>query len=323
MAYINNVLYYIDQNLKRSSEDKLIEVSKLLFPEKEIIEAKQYLLDNCQSVLLRLNKTLADEVKKGRKNTENRPKVDVTIKDIIDILECFIGNEQKLEIKAKNLESIPKVSPESVNLISVVTRLEEISKEISKDDIKLHSKCECDKVKEENVLLKNQVEKIEQKFQNLEKILAELQIAHVLPRSSPVPTSDLVNPMEANTTMPVITDGNVDNGLVANAKTNSENIINVSGSDSNSTLLNNGSLSVEQIGHTNKEKGMQGNNIIPPVDNLTALGHASDTCPVPDFEIVANAETSVTVATIIPTENTTIQQNIVVENSKVNANTNA
>ena len=84
MAYINNVLYYIDLNLKRSSEDKLIEVGKLLFPEKEIIEAKQYLLDNCQSVLLRLNKTLADEVKKGRKNTENLPKVDVTIKNIID-----------------------------------------------------------------------------------------------------------------------------------------------------------------------------------------------------------------------------------------------
>ena len=41
MAYINNVLYYIDLNLKRSSEDKLIEVCKLLFQEKEIIEAKQ------------------------------------------------------------------------------------------------------------------------------------------------------------------------------------------------------------------------------------------------------------------------------------------
>ena len=218
MAYINNVLYYIDLNLKRSSEDKLIEVGKLLFPEKEIIEAKQYLLDNCQSVLLRLNKTLADEVKKGRKNTENRPKVDVTNKDIIDILECFIGNEQKLEIKAKNLESIPKFNPESVNLISVVTRLEEISKEISKENIRLKCKCECDKIKEENVLLKNKVQKIEQQFQNLEKILADFQIANVVPRSSLVPSSDMVNPTEAIAITPVIQNGNVDKGNVADAK---------------------------------------------------------------------------------------------------------
>ena len=46
MAYINNVLYYIDLNLKRSSEDKLIEVCKLLFQEKEIIEANLLALTN-------------------------------------------------------------------------------------------------------------------------------------------------------------------------------------------------------------------------------------------------------------------------------------
>ena len=122
-------------------------------------------------MLLRLNKSLADEVKKGRKNTENRPKVDVTIKDIIDILECFIGNEQKLEIKAKNLESIPKFNPESVNLVSVVTRLEEISEKISKENIRLKCKCECDKIKEENVLLKNKVQKLNNSFKILTIII--------------------------------------------------------------------------------------------------------------------------------------------------------
>ena len=64
MAYINNVLFYIDLHLKGSTEEKLIEVSKLLFSDKEIKDAKQYLLDNCIQPLSEINKSLADEVKK-------------------------------------------------------------------------------------------------------------------------------------------------------------------------------------------------------------------------------------------------------------------
>ena len=126
MAYINNVLYYIDQNIKGSSENKVIEVCKLLFQEKEIIEAKQYLLETCQPVLARINKSLSEDVKKERRNSDDRSRVDVNIKDIIKILECFMGNDQKLEIMAKNPESVPKVKPESVSMVSIVTKLQEV-----------------------------------------------------------------------------------------------------------------------------------------------------------------------------------------------------
>ena len=322
MAYSNNVLYYIDLNLKRSSEDKLIEVCKLLFPENEIVEAKQYLYDNCQPVLVRLNKTLAVEVKKDRQNSVNRPKVDVIIKDIIDILECFIGNEQKLEIKAKNVESIPKFNPESVNLISVVTRLEEISKKISKENVKLNCECDCENVKKENVLLKNKIVDIEQKYQNIEKILAELQIADVLPRSSPVPRSDMVEPPETIASTPEIPEGNVDKGKIIDAKTNPDNVKDVSGNDSNIILVNNESLPTEQSDPTHKERSIEGNDN-PPVDNLTALDHASDTSRVPVSDTDANPATGVSLATDMPIENASSQQNNVDEKAKRNTNANA
>ena len=156
MAYINNVLYYIDHNIKGSSENKVIEVCKLLFQEKEIIEAKQYLLETCQPVLARINKSLSEDVKKERRNSDDRSRVDVNIKDIIKILECFMGKDQKLEIMAKNPESVPKVKPESVSMVSIVTKLQEVDVTLSKivkENTKIKCECDCVEVKKENVIL--------------------------------------------------------------------------------------------------------------------------------------------------------------------------
>ena len=88
-------------------------------------------------------------------------------------------------------------------------------------------------------------------------------------------------------------------------------------------MANNDPLSVEQIDSTNKVKDKQDNTDIQPVDNLSALGHVPDTCPAPVSDIVANADSSVKLANTMPTENAALQQNIVEENAKGNANTNA
>ena len=62
MAYTNDVLYFVDINHKRSSEEKIIYVGKGLFTESAIIEAKQYLLNGCASELSKLDKKISDEV---------------------------------------------------------------------------------------------------------------------------------------------------------------------------------------------------------------------------------------------------------------------
>ena len=105
MAYINNVLYYIDHNIKGSSENKVIEVCKLLFQEKEIIEAKQYLLVTCQPVLAWINKSLSEDVKKERRNSDDRSRVDVNIKDIInDEINDNINYDINEDIKEDNYD---------------------------------------------------------------------------------------------------------------------------------------------------------------------------------------------------------------------------
>ena len=88
-------------------------------------------------------------------------------------------------------------------------------------------------------------------------------------------------------------------------------------------MANNDPLSVEQINSTNRVKDKQDNTGTQPADNLSALGHVPDTCPAPVSDIVANTDTSVNLANTMPTENTTLRQNIVEENAKGNASTNA
>ena len=149
MAYTNDVLFYIDVNLKRASEEKIIFLGKGIFPESAINEAKQYLLNGCDKVLSKLNKKLAEEASK------NRRKVDITLKEIIDIIECLSTNNQKPVINAKNIENIPKVNPESVDLVAVTIKVGENYKSIA-DILK-----ENVNIKREKDLLSNRVDKLE------------------------------------------------------------------------------------------------------------------------------------------------------------------
>ena len=239
MAYINNVLYYIDQNIKGSSENKVIEVCKLLFQEKEIIEAKQYLLETCQPVLARINKSLSEDVKKERRNSDDRSRVDVNIKDIIKILECFMGKDQKLEIMAKNPESVPKVKPESVSMVSIVTKLQEVDVTLSKivkENTKIKCECDCVEVKKENVMLKNKIMEIEKVVQNMNNFLSSNQLGHVLPDALP---SDVPS-VNANLTQleKGIADSNANTDVLPNPdiSVNGNKNTNVSNSESNVSL---------------------------------------------------------------------------------------
>ena len=213
MACVNNVLYYIDLNLKRSNEEKLIELGKAWFEEKEIIESKQLLLDFCQAELSVINKNLADDVKKIRIDSVNRPKVDVIFKDIIKIFECFSAHDKKLEIKAQNPECIPKCNPECVDLVSAVTRLDEITKENKE------IRSDYEKLKGENVILNNKIVKIENEFQAILEKLSNLQIAHVSPRSTLVPTSRS-RPADLTVTTSAsreLTDASTNSGIITDA----------------------------------------------------------------------------------------------------------
>ena len=51
MAYINDVLCYIDITIMRATEEKIIYLGKGIFPESAINEAKQCLLNECEKYL--------------------------------------------------------------------------------------------------------------------------------------------------------------------------------------------------------------------------------------------------------------------------------
>ena len=51
MAYTNDVLCFIDINIKRATQEKIIYLGKGIFPESAINEAKQCLLNECEKYL--------------------------------------------------------------------------------------------------------------------------------------------------------------------------------------------------------------------------------------------------------------------------------
>lgn len=321
MAYVNNVLHYIDLNVKRSSENKIIEVVKLLFPENEIIDAKKYLLEHCHAVLSRLNKSLADEVKKERQKSVNRQREDVIITDIIKILECFVANEQKLDIKAKDLDSIPNINPECVDLISAVTRLDRVEENLSKFTIenkKVDCGCDCEEVKKENKLLKNKVVKIETDLAKVIAILGEYKIGNVCSMSSEIPTnSDEVVTVERSHTSTLTPDAKNDIAKIADETIKIDAIAELAGSFSNISLQNNETFSKEQA---DTEVSVD----VPPVSNLSTVETVSptvvDPTPVPDTHVsVSSGGPNVSTT---PGKNTPEGNNNVKQNMNLNANSN-
>lgn len=62
------------------------------------------------------------EVAKGCKNSEKRDKCEVIIQDILEIIKCFEGHNEKLEIIAVDISRVPNINLEATRLISVVYR---------------------------------------------------------------------------------------------------------------------------------------------------------------------------------------------------------
>ena len=300
MAYVNNVLYYIDHNIKGSSENKVIEVCKLLFQEKEIIEAKQYLLETCQPVLARINKSLSEDVKKERRNSDDRSKVDVSIKDIIKILECFMGNDQKLEIMAKNPESVPKVKPESVSMVSIVTKLQEVDVTLSKivkENTKIKCECDCVEVKKENVILKNKIMEIEKIVQNMNNFLSNNQLGHVLPDALPS------NVPSVNANLTQLEKGIVDSNTNTDVLPNPDISVNGNENTNVSNLESNVSLNDLPNKETRRETDIEVITQNLATLDITSDKDASSTLPAPVSETGAKSDTEGTDTTVVQEEN--------------------
>ena len=118
----NNVLYFIDFHRKSATKDKLVECCTGYFPEKQIIEAKNYLLENCKDNLGSINQKLLTEVSKKRNTTDKRDKSIILTEDIIEIFKALEGNNKKLDIIAKDANSVPIDNLEAAKLMSLSSR---------------------------------------------------------------------------------------------------------------------------------------------------------------------------------------------------------
>ena len=155
-----------------------------------------------------------------------------------------MGNDQKLEIMAKNPESVTKVKPESVSMVSIVTNLQEVDVTLSKivkENTKIKCECDCVEVKKENVILKNKIMEIERIVQNMNNFLSNNQLGHVLPETLPsnVPEALPSNVPSVNANLTQlekgIVDSNTNTDVLPNPdiSVNGNKITNVSNSESN------------------------------------------------------------------------------------------
>ena len=135
-----------------------------------------------KNICQNLTKKIVEEV------TKSRRKVDLTLKDIIDIIEYLYANDLKPVIDARNIDNVPRINPECVDLIAVTIKVKENEKSIS-DIIN-----ENVKFRKENSELKKRVDKIEKDLRDLLSRLnepaTEVDREHDSDLNSPAPASN-------------------------------------------------------------------------------------------------------------------------------------
>ena len=219
---------------------------------------------------------------------------------------------------AKNPESVPKVKPESVSMVSIVTKLQEVDVTLSKivkENTKIKCECDCVEVKKENVILKNKIMEIEKVVQNMNNFLSSNQLGHVLPDALP---SDVPS-VNANLTQleKGIADSNANTDVLPNPdiSVNGNKNTNVSNSESNVSL--NDLPNKETIRETDIEVITQN---LATLD-LTSDEDASSTLPAPVSETGTKSDTEGTDTTVVQEEN--VRNNAQeIEEGNIDRNTN-
>ena len=122
--YKNDILHYLHTNSSRSSEANLIEACKDHFSSTAILEAKKYLLSECNGILADIDNKLISKFAKRRRNTSGRHCSNVILIDIIEIMKAIQGSDLDIDILPNKASNIPSVNPEHLTMHSISERID-------------------------------------------------------------------------------------------------------------------------------------------------------------------------------------------------------
>ena len=120
----SDILHYLHTNSSRSSEANLIEACKDHFSSTAILEAKKYLLSECNGILADIDNKLISKFAKRRRNTSGRHCSNVILIDIIEIMKAIQGSDLDIDILPNKASNIPSVNPEHLTMHSISERID-------------------------------------------------------------------------------------------------------------------------------------------------------------------------------------------------------
>ena len=120
----SDILHYLHTNSNRSSEANLIEACKDHFSSTAILEAKKYLLSECNGILADIDNKLISKLAKRRRNTSGRHCSNVILIDIIEIMKAIQGSDLDIDILPNKASNIPSVNPEHLTMHSMSERID-------------------------------------------------------------------------------------------------------------------------------------------------------------------------------------------------------
>ena len=123
---VNEVLWYADQHRHTATKDGIVRVLSCSFEVQELEEAKGLLV-------AKHGEFIDNELKKSRKDSANRSEKMKICEDILDMLHQL---DMKIDLicLARNWKKVIKTHPEEMMEASVVEKVDEHSKQISKSD---------------------------------------------------------------------------------------------------------------------------------------------------------------------------------------------
>ena len=116
---VSNVLCYINSSLQNCLPSNVKRISVHEFSCTDIVNAKK-LLWSCNAAA-----GLLPEFKERRGST-NRSLSDANVEDIIEGLQALDKKDHKMRFMTDNLKDLPKYSPENLNTVAMLRRIEDL-----------------------------------------------------------------------------------------------------------------------------------------------------------------------------------------------------
>ena len=139
----NDVLFYVRWNAEHAGHDLVVQKCELAFDDTVISDAKDYLIKEVFITLEKINRSMANDVRKCRGKSNNRSKASAECMDIYQVLDT-LGCTVK--VIANDIGNISKFNPEFLvdeSILQRIIALEEDKKAMQKpleDDKKVCSK---------------------------------------------------------------------------------------------------------------------------------------------------------------------------------------